>query len=203
MQKIDFKKVLKHLYLPSVSKIERVDVPPMNYLMVDGKGDPNTVQSYREAVGALFTLAYALKFMIKKGPLALDYGVMPLEGLWWADNMATFSVRDKSNWKWTMMIMQPDFITSEMVATATDEVRKKKNPAALSKVRFESFAERVAAQTLHIGPFAEEGPTIERIHSFILDSRHQLTGKHHEIYLSDIRRAAPKNWKTVIRQPMK
>jgi hypothetical protein len=202
MQKIDFKKVLKHLYLPSVSKIERVDVPPLNYLMVDGKGDPNTEEFYRQAVEALFTLAYALKFMIKKGPLAIDYGVMPLEGLWWADDMATFSLGDKSNWKWTMMIMQPDFITSETVAAAMDEVRKKKNPVALSKVRFEFFAEGVAAQTLHIGPFAEEGPTIERIHSFISDSGHQLTGKHHEIYLSDIRRAAPKNWKTVIRQPM-
>jgi len=100
------------------------------------------------------------------------------------------------------MIMQPDFITPEMVATATAEVRKKKNPAALNKVRFEEFAEGVSAQILHIGPFAEEGPTIERIHRFIADSGHQLIGKHHEIYLSDIRKADPKKWKTVIRQPM-
>jgi hypothetical protein len=128
---------------------------------------------------------------------------MPLEGLWWADDMATFSVEDKSIWKWTMMIMQPDFIAPEMVATAMAEIRKKKNPTALPKVYFKGFSEGVAAQTLHIGPFAEEGPTIDRIHRFITDSGHQLAGKHHEIYLSDIRRADPKKWKTVIRQPMR
>lgn len=202
MQKIDLKKTLKHFYLPSASKVAQVEIPPMNYLMVDGAGDPNTEKSYQEAVEALFTLSYTLKFMTKKGPLAMDYGVMPLEGLWWADDMAAFSVEDKANWKWTLMIMQPDFITPEMVAAATAKVGKKKNPAALNKVRFEEFAEGVAAQILHIGPFAEEGPTIERIHRFIADSGHQRVGKHHEIYLSDIRKADPKKWKTVIRQPM-
>jgi hypothetical protein len=202
MQKIDLKKTLKHLYLPSAGKVVQVDVPPMNFLMVDGAGDPNTEESYREAVEALFTLSYTLKFTVKKGLLAMDYGVMPLEGLWWTDDMAAFSVEDKSNWKWTLMIMQPDFITPEMVAIAMVEVRKKKNPAALNKVRFEVFAEGTVAQTLHIGPFAEEGPTIERVHRFIADSGHQLSGKHHEIYLSDIRKADPKKWKTVIRQPI-
>jgi len=203
MQKIDFKKTLKHLYLPPTHKVVQVEVPPMNYLMVDGTGDPNTEKSYQEAIEALFTLSYTLKFMIKKGPLAMDYGVMPLEGLWWADDMAAFSVEDKSNWQWTLMIMQPDFITPEMIATAITEVRKKKNPIALDLVRFETFAEGVAAQTLHIGPFTEEGPTIARVHQFITDSGHQLDGKHHEIYLSDIRKADPKKWKTVIRQPMR
>lgn len=202
MQKIDLKKTLKHLYLPSASKVMQIAVPPMNYLMVDGAGDPNTEASYRETVETLFTLSYALKFMAKKGPLALDYGVMPLEGLWWADDVAAFIVEDKSNWKWMLMIMQPDFIAPEMIATAMAEVRKKKNLVALNKVRFEAFAEGAAAQTLHIGPFAEEGPTIERVHRFIADSGHQRVGKHHEIYLSDIRKADPKKWKTVIRQPM-
>ena len=203
MQKIDLKKTLKHFYLPSASKVVQVELPPMNYLMVDGAGDPNTETSYQKAVEALFMFSYALKFMTKKGSLAVDYGVMPLEGLWWADDMAAFSVEDKSNWKWTLMIMQPDFITPEMVATATAELRKKKNPAALNKVRFEEFAEGTAAQTLHVGPFAEEGPTIERVHRFIADRGHQRVGKHHEIYLSDIRKADPKKWKTVIRQPMR
>ncbi len=203
MQKIDFKKILKHLYLPPKDKIVQVEVPPMHYLMVDGAGDPNTEKSYQEAVEALFALSYTLKFMVKKGALAVDYGVMPLEGLWWADDMAAFSVADKSNWKWTMMIMQPEFITLDMVVTATAGVRKKKNPAALDKIRFETFVEGLAMQTLHIGPFTEEGPTIARVHQFIADSGHQLTGKHHEIYLSDIRKADPKKWKTVIRQPMR
>jgi len=203
MQKIDFKKSLKHLYLPPTNKVVQVEVPPMKYVMVDGASDPNTEKSYQEAIEALFTLSYTLKFMIKKGPLAMDYGVMPLEGLWWADDMAAFSVEDKSNWQWTLMIMQPDFITPEMIATAITEVRKMKNPAALDLVRFETFADGVAAQILHIGPFTEEGPTIARVHQFIADSGHQLDGKHHEIYLSDIRKADPKKWKTVIRQPMR
>jgi len=202
MQKIDLKKNLKHLYLPSADKVVQVTVPTMNYLMVDGVGDPNTEASYREAVEALFTLSYSLKFMVKKGLLAMDYGVMPLEGLWWADDMAVFGVEDKSNWKWTLMIMQPDFISPEMVAVAITEVRKKKNPVALDKVRFEEFVEGAVAQTLHVGPFVEEGPTVERVHQFIEDNGYQRVGKHHEIYLSDIRKADPKKWKTVIRQPM-
>lgn len=203
MQKIDFKKILKHLYLPPKDKVVQVEVPPMHYLVVDGAGDPNTEKSYQEAVEALFTLSYTLKFMVKKGALAVDYGVMPLEGLWWADDMAAFSVEDKSNWKWTMMILQPDIITAEMVTSAMAEIRKKKNLAALDKVRFDDFAEGLAAQILHLGSFTEEGPTIARVHQFIADSGHQFSGKHHEIYLSDIRRADPKNWKTVIRQPMR
>jgi hypothetical protein len=126
----------------------------------------------------------------------------PLEGLWWADDMTTFTTADKSNWKWTMLLMQPDFITHEHVAMATANWVKKKNPAALSRIRFELFTEGTCAQTLHIGPFSEEGPTIQRVHDFINYHGSQLTGKHHEIYLSDIRKADPKKWKTVIRQPM-
>lgn len=201
MEKIDFKKKLKHLYQPSAKEVILVDVPTMNYLMVDGEGDPNQSQSYSDAIEALFAVSYALKFMVKKEALAIDYGVMPLEGLWWADDMSTFSTEDKSNWKWTMMIMQPDFVTEEMVYDAITDVRKKKNPAAISRVRFEALSEGKCAQILHVGPFSEEGPTIEQVHKFI-DSRGRRTGKHHEIYLSDIRKADPAKWKTVIRQPM-
>lgn len=201
MRKIDLKKELKHLYQPSAKEVVQVDVPVMNYLMVDGEGNPNTSKEYSDAVEALFTFSYALKFMVKKGALAIDYGVMPLEGLWWADDMSSFSTKDKSNWKWTMMIMQPDFITREMTITAIKEVTKKKNPAAISKVRFEALSEGTCAQILHIGPFSEEGPAVEKVHRFI-DSRSRRIGKHHEIYLSDIRKAAPAKWKTIIRQPM-
>jgi hypothetical protein len=126
---------------------------------------------------------------------------MPLEGLWWADDMSKFSTKDKSNWKWTMMIMQPDFVTAEMIITAIADVGKKKKPAAISKVRFETLSEGKCAQILHIGPFSEEGPTIEKVHRFI-DSRGKRIGKHHEIYLSDIRKADPAKWQTIIRQPM-
>ena len=200
MDKVDYKKELKHLYKPSPLKIEFRDIPEMNFLMIDGTGDPNTSLDYKEAIEALFTLSYTLKFMIKKGELGIDYGVMPLEGLWWVDDMSKFDQNKKEDWKWTAMIMQPEVVTNELVASATEEVRKKKNPKALSLIRFEAFTEGKAAQTLHIGPFSEEGPTIKKVHDFIIDNGYKLSGKHHEIYLSDIRRAAPQKWKTIIRQ---
>jgi hypothetical protein len=170
--------------------------------MIDGEGDPNTSQQYAQAVEALFSVSYTVKFMVKKGPSAIDYAVMPLEGLWWADDMTTFVANDKSKWKWTMMIMQPDFVEREMIHAAIAEVIKKKDLAAVSELRIEDFTEGLCAQVLHVGPFSEEGPTIQRVHTFI-ESKSGLAGKHHEIYLTDIRRADPAKWKTVIRQPMK
>ncbi len=202
MEKIDLKRELKHLYLPSSKQVVAIDVPAMSFLMVDGQGDPNTSQSYADAVEVLFALSYAIKFSIKKGPLAIDYGVMPLEGLWWADDMSDFTTGDRSGWQWTMMIMQPHFVTREMFDEAVSAVGKKKEPVALPGVRLETFAEGAAAQIMHIGPFSEEGPVIERVHDFIERSGRECAGKHHEIYLTDIRKADPAKWKTVIRQPM-
>lgn len=202
MKKIDLKKELKHLYRPSAKAVVRVKVPTMNYLMIDGQGDPNTSQAFADAVEALYAVAYKVKFRVKKGPMELDYVVMPLEGLWWADDMARFSVEAKSDWKWTLMILQPDFVTREAVAAAVAEVSEKRNPAALDKLRFEGLSEGDCAQILHIGPFSEEGPAIEKVHQFIHSAGKQRAGKHHEIYLSDIRRADPAKWRTVIRQPM-
>jgi hypothetical protein len=140
--------------------------------------------------------------MIKKGPTAIDHSVMPLEGLWWADDMSTFTGNDKSNWKWTMMIMQPSLITQKISSAAIAGVKEKKKLAAISRVRLEEFAEGTCAQILHIGPFSEEGPTIEKVHRFIAANGERV-GKHHEIYLSDIRKADPAKWKTIIRQPMR
>lgn len=202
MKQVDFKKELKHLYQPSAKDVVQVEVPPMNYLMIDGAGDPNTSTAYQAAVEALFTLSYSIKFMVRKGTPAIDYGVMPLEGLWWTDDMSTFSVDDKSDWKWTMMIMQPDFVTREIVDTAVEEVLRKKKPVALGEIRFASLSEGTCAHIMHIGPFSAEGPTIERLHKFIAHACCKLSGKHHEIYLSHIRKADPEKWKTVIRQPM-
>ena len=201
MKKIDFKKELKHLYRPSAKSVERVTVPGMNFLMIDGQGDPNTSREFQDAIEALYSVSYALKFMVKKGDMATDYGVMPLEGLWWSDDMSTFSVDCKEAWKWTLMIMQPEFISQAMVEGAIKQVRAKKNPVSLSQLRFALFEEGEAAQIMHVGPFSEEGPTIEKVHAFIEESGKVRRGKHHEIYLSDIRRANPAKWKTVIRQP--
>ena len=170
--------------------------------MVDREGDPNISKEFQEAIEALFSLSYTLKFLIKKSELAIDYGVMPLEGLWWADDMSKFSIDNKKDWKWTLMIMQPEFVEEKLIAKAKDQLKKKKDLSAQSKVRFETFSEGEAAQIMHIGPFSEEGPTIEKLHNFIRDNGYTLHGKHHEIYLSDIRRAAPEKWKTIIRQPI-
>ena len=146
--------------------------------------------------------SYAIKFKVKKGTLGIDYGVMPLEGLWESDDMPNFNIAEKSRWKWTVMIMQPSFVTQDLVEQVLKEVKEKKNPAALPKLRWESFSEGRCAQIMHIGPFSEEGPTVQKVHRFI-DTIGKRVRKHHEIYLSDIRKAAPATWKTVIRQPLR
>lgn len=202
MVKIDFKKELKHLYRSSAKEVALVDVPEMNFLMIDGRGDPNTAQEYQEALEALYAVSYALKFMVKKSEAAIDYVVMPLEGLWWTEDMTEFSMDDKDMWKWTAMIMQPEYVTRAFVDEALPEVEEKKNPPALSKTRFESYHEGLAVQIMHIGSYSEEAPTIEKLHAFAREKGHQLRGKHHEIYLSDPRRTAPDRLKTVIRQPV-
>ena len=203
MKKVDLKKELKHLYQPSAKEVVIVQVPKQQFIMIDGQGDPNTSKEFREAVEALFSTAYSLKFMVKKGETGIDYGVMPLEGLWWSEDVTTFSVENKSDWKWTLMIMQPEFVTRELFAIALQQVKKKKSLDALSKLRLEAFAEGKAAQILYVGPFSEEGQTIENIHSYIKQNGYRASGKHHEIYLSDITKTAPDKLKTIIRQPVK
>jgi hypothetical protein len=202
---IDLRKQFKHLYQPSAKKFSVVDVPPLNFLMIDGTGNPNTSQAYRDAVEALYGLSYTLKFGVKQGKYGqqpYDYPVMALEGLWWMDDMREFSITRKDDWKWTMMMLQPDIITPDQVELARADLIKK-NLVAAPRIRFESYHEGLSAQIMYFGPYADEGPTIQRLHEFIHESGHQLRGKHHEIYLGDPRRTAPEKLKTVIRQPMK
>jgi hypothetical protein len=201
MEKLDLRKQLKHLYRPPKNQVVVVDVPEMSFLMVDGAGDPNTSRGFQEAIGALYAVAYTLKFTMKKGPAQVDYPVMALEGLWWTEDMEQFSIEDKSAWQWTLMIVQPDLITAELVDEAVAQVKEKRDPPGLSRLRFEAFAEGRCAQIMHIGPYSEERPTIERLHAFIEEGGHRLRGRHHEIYLSDPTRAKPENLKTVLRQP--
>lgn len=200
METLDYKMVFKLLYQPGTKEVVEVVVPAMNFILADGAGDPNSSQEYQSVVEALFSVSYTIKFMVKKGPLALDYGVMPLEGLWWTDDMSRFSVDAKSDWKWTMMMMQPPAVTRELFEAAVSSSNKK-GIKGVHRLRFDSFEEGRCAQIMHIGPFSEEGPTIGRLHDYI-HQRGRLRGKHHEIYLSDIRKAAPARWKTIIRQPM-
>ncbi len=203
MKKIDLKKDLKHLYNPSAKEVVVIDVPKMNFLMIDGMGDPNKVSEFQEAIEALYSVSYTVKFMIKKGKGAVDYTVMPLEGLWWADNLNDFKALNKDKWKWTLMIMQPDFVSKDIFNKAIEQVNEKKKLAAVSKIRFESLHEGQSAQIMHIGPYSAEGPTIEKIHNFMRGKGYSFAGKHHEIYLSDPRKTAPEKLKTIIRQPVK
>jgi len=200
MEKLDLRKQYRALYAPPREPV-LVEVPPLNYLMVDGAGDPNTSQEYAAAIEALYGMAYTLKFM-SKGSGGPDWVVPPLEGLWWVEDMASFSAGNKDTWLWTAMIMQPAAVTEQMVHAAAEQLRVKKNPPALSKLRFATLDEGLSAQVMHIGPYAEETPTIERLHAFIDQQGHALRGKHHEIYLSDPRRTAPEKLNTVIRQPV-
>lgn len=200
MKTIDLKRSLKLFYAASASKPAIIDVPVLNALMVDGAGDPNS-PAFQEAVGSLFSVAYTLKFAFKKEK-AIDYPVMALEGLWCADDPAAFMSDKRDEWKWTIFIVLPDVVTRKDVAEAVAAVKKKAKFPRFPEVRLEKFAEGKAAQVMHIGPYAAEGPTIERLHRFIADQGYRLRGRHHEIYFGDPRRSAPEKLKTIIRHPV-
>jgi hypothetical protein len=201
MEKIDFKKTLKHLYLPSAKDFVLVDVPEMQFVMIDGQGDPGG-EAYSDAVQWLYSVVYPIKFIAKK-KLEKDFVAPPLEGLWWADDMDSFITNDREKWKWTMMIATPDWVTGDMYEEALEKSKKKLGDAPDS-LRLEHFAEGLAVQIMHIGPYSEEGPVIARLHEEFLP-QNDLTenGLHHEIYLGDPRKTAPEKLKTVLRQPVK
>ncbi|MGF1504172.1 MAG: GyrI-like domain-containing protein [Anaerolineae bacterium] len=199
--KLDLKKELQHLYKPSKKDFSVVDVPPLAYLMIDGEGNPNTSAAYADAVSALYGRSYAIRSAAKADP-GITFTVMPLEGLWWMEDMSRFSAENKDEWLWTMMILQPEFVTAAMVEAAREvAVSKKEDLAGLRDVRFETYDEGRSAQILYVGPYTQEAPTIAALHAFISEQGGMLAGKHHEIYLSDPRRTAPEKLKTAIRQP--
>lgn len=200
--KTDFKKEID-TYTAARGSFSIVTVPPMQFLMIDGHGDPNTADAYRDALTTIYPVAYKLKFL-SKGELGRDYAVMPLEGLWWSDDMAAFtSARDKSQWDWTLMIMAPDWIAPEHLDAARQAVARKGGAPLLDAVRLERFDEGLSVQTLHVGAYDDEAPVLDAMHNeFIPTQGLRMTGKHHEIYLSDARRTAPEKLKTVLRQPV-
>jgi hypothetical protein len=200
MQTLDLRKLLKP-YFTARADPALLTVPVFSYLMIDGKGNPNTAPQYVAALQALYSLAYTLKFSLKK-TAEVDYPVMALEGLWWADDMESFTQGQKDNWYWTMMILQPDLVTPESLESARVDVERKKPGLPVSTIRLERFEEGRSAQVLHIGPYADEGPNIARLHEFIAQSGLQRRGKHHEIYLGDPNRTAPEKLRTIIRQPV-
>jgi hypothetical protein len=201
--KIDLKTEIDAYRAPR-DRFRIVDVPDLTYLMIDGSGDPNTSPVFASAVAALYPLAYALKFASKR-ELDRDYVVMPLEGLWWADDMDAFTTsRDKSRWDWTLLMVVPPWIDDDAVARARDAVGRRSPPERLDEVRLELLCERRCVQTLHVGSFDSEGPLLQRMHEEFLPAHGlRLTGRHHEIYLSDARRVAPGKRRTILRQPVR
>jgi hypothetical protein len=199
--KVDFKKTLKHLYSASAKEPAIVDVPTMNFAMVDGAGDPNGSAEFQQAMEVLYPVSYTLKFALKKSQ-GLDYVVPPPEGLWWMEGTDGFRMERKDLWRWTLMVMQPEVVTPELFAEAVAQVKAKRNPPGLARLRFEGYDEGLSAQVLHLGPYADEVTTIAKLHAFIRDQGYQPRGKHHEIYLSDPRRSAPEKMKTILRHPI-
>ena len=200
MGKIDFKKEYKAFYT-APDEPELVTVPPFNFLTIDGQGDPNTAVAYQESVSALYKLAYAIRFQMRD-EMNLDFGVMPLEGLWWVADLGDFSYDDKSNWFWTMMIMQPDGVTAGIVEQMRSKVVAKHHPPRLECVHLQKLEEGLSAQVMHHGPYADEKPTVDRLHAFIDQQGLIPHLKHHEIYLKDPNRTAPEKLLTILRHPV-
>ena len=199
MEKFDLKKEYAQLWKASAKEPVILNVPKLNYLMVNGHGDPNTSEMFQQAIEALYGTAYTLKFTLKGE--GKDFGVSALEGLWWMKNMADFSSDNKDEWLWTLMILMPPFVNETQTDKAKTTVKATKNNPLIDSLRFESFEEGQCAQILHLGPYSTEEPTIKKLHEFIKQNGKNLKGKHHEIYLGDPRRSAPEKLKTIIRQP--
>ncbi len=201
--KTDFKKTMKEFYAPKSKEFVLVDVPEMSFLMIDGKGNPNSSKEYTIALETLYPVAYKAKFISKK-TLEKDHVVPSLEGLWWAEDMSAFTENlDKSRWSWTMMIMQPEWITANIINDAKHQVANKCSSEALDKLRFERFKEGLSLQCLHIGSYDNEAPALAKLHGEIMPEQgYEFNGIHHEIYLSDPRRVAPEKLNTILRQPV-
>ncbi len=200
-EKIDLKNDYKILFSASAKDVTFVGIPAFNFLMIDGEGNPNS-EKFQDAVKALYSIAYSIKFFCKKNAELFDFTVPPLEGLWWLEEGTDFSKADKDDWKWTLLIMMPEFVTLEIFEKAKQDVINKKESKLAVDVRFEFFDEGASAQILHIGPYTSEEPTIEKLHKTIKQAGYKLSGKHHEIYLSDPRKTAQEKLKTIIRHPI-
>ena len=196
--KLDLRKTLKPLFEPPTGEAELIRVRPIKYIMVDGDGEPGG-ESFQQAMGALYNVAYTLKFRCKK-LLKKDFTVMAPEGLWWMKGEIDMAKRDK--WLWTLMIMQPDFITGKLFSEAVEEVRRKKNPPGLERARLETLNEGLCVHIMHVGPYSAEPESISKMDACAREHGYKLVGKHHEIYLGDPRRAAPSKLKTILRHPV-
>ena len=207
MEKLDLKKDLKTYYAPSAKKVEVIDVPAFYFLRIDGAIEPDqapgTSPLFQENMEALYGAAYTLKFMAKlRKENPVDYPVMALEGLWWVED-GQFDIRKPGNWKYTLMILQPDLITTEMFTEALSQLRKKKPSPAIERLRFERFHEGLCIQMMHIGPYADEPATVAKMEAFAQENGYSMHKQHHEIYMGNPLRADPSKLKTILRHPVK
>ena len=206
METLDLRKELKQYYMPSAKKIELIEIPSFNFVMIDGAiepdASPGTSPLFEQAVGAMYGAAYTLKFMFKKLPEnPVDYPVMALEGLWFVED-GQFDIRKPGNWKYTLMILVPDLVGAEHFTEAVGQLRMKKSSPAVERLRLERFREGLCVQTMHIGPYAEEPATVAHMEAFAAENGYQMTHKHDDIYLGDPRRSDPAKLKTVLRHPV-
>ncbi len=200
--KVDLRRTLD-AYSARRGQLRVVDVPDLQYLALDGHGDPNTSRAFAEAVSSLYPVAYRLKFA-SKADLGRDYVVPPLEGLWWAEDMELFtSARDKARWSWTLLILVPGWLDEAMVDRAVRQCGAKDPPPRLQDVRLRSLSEGRCVQTLHVGSFDDEAEVLARLHAYVAENGFALAGLHHEVYLSDLRRVAPERQRTILRQPVR
>ena len=202
MPQVDFKEQLKRLYQPSPGEFSLIDVPEMNFLMVDGRGDPQASSEYQEATEALYAVAFQLKSTVGKRDPELYSLVPPLEGLWWAEDVEAFTTDYRDAWLWTAMIVLPDDVSQELFQECVQAAKQKKDLSGLAKMRLERYHEGLSVQILYIGPYTDLGAMVEKLHTFAMEKGYRLRGKHHEIYLNDPLRTAPEKLKTIIRQPV-
>lgn len=205
MEKIDYKKKYKYLYSPKPGVVEEVDVPALNFAMIDGKGaadGPSQTPEFQDAFGAIYGITYTLKMGRKKAGVGPDYTISPPEALWWMEGDVEFDISKPGLWRWTLMLMQPDFISQDDFKQAVEQLKKKKDNPQIDKLRLETFEEGLSVQTMHVGPYADEGPNIEKLHDYSKQNGLKLRGRHHEIYFGDPRRTKPEKLKTILRQPV-
>jgi hypothetical protein len=202
MTAFDVKRELKQCYAPKNTDWALIDVPEQQFVAIDGRGDPNTSAEYAHAVEALHAVAYTIKFASKRA-VGRDFVVAPLEGLWWADDPQAFTARAKDSWQWTMLISQPDWVSEDMIEDAERVALAKKGLPTIADVRRETLREGTSAQVLHVGPYDDEGPVLAKLHNeYLRANKLRMSGRHHEIYLSDRRKTGPAKLRTILRQPV-
>lgn len=203
MEKRDLKKEHRNMFSPKKGVFSIIEIPQLKYITIEGEGNPNIAESFSKSTEALYTIAYGIKFAMKES--GDDFTVMPLEGLWYCDNMSKFSEDNKDEWKWKLMILQSELVEQEIFENARIKGITKKTELKeyLEEVKLEKYTEGLSVQTMYVGAYKDEAPVIREMHKFIGENGYELAGLHHEIYIGDPRKTEAAKLKTILRQPMR